>query len=78
MKNVLVTGASRGIGRETARKFYENGYNVIINYNKSEKAALDLQSELPNSMIIQADVSNEAEVKNMVDAVVEKYGTIFP
>ncbi|MEE1042733.1 MAG: SDR family oxidoreductase [Clostridia bacterium] len=76
MKTVLVTGASRGIGRETARKFYENGYNVIINYNKSEKAALDLQSELPNSMIIQADVSNEAEVKNMVDAVVEKYGTI--
>lgn len=76
MKTVLITGASRGIGRDTARKFYENGYNVVINYNKNEKAALDLQSELPNSIVIQADVSNEAEVKCMVDTVVEKFGSI--
>ena len=76
MKTVLITGASRGIGRETARKFYENGYNVIINYYKNEKAALDLQSELPNSMVVKADVSDEAQVKNMIDTVVEKYGFI--
>ena len=76
MKTVLITGASRGIGRDTARKFYENGYNVVINYNKNEKAALDLQSELPNSIVIKADVSNEAEVKCMVDTVVEKFGSI--
>ncbi len=76
MKTALITGASRGIGRETAQKFYKNGYNVIINYNKNEKAALDLQSKLPNSMIIKADVSNESEVKSMIDAVIEKYGFI--
>lgn len=76
MKTVLITGASRGIGRETARKFHENGYNVIINYNNNEKAALDLQSKLPNSMAIKADVSNEAEVKQMTHTVVEKYGFI--
>ena len=76
MKTVLITGASRGIGRDTARKFYKNGYNVVINYNNSEKAALDLQSELPGSVIIKADVSNEADVKNMVNMVVEKFGTI--
>ena len=58
---ILITGASRGIGRETARKFHENGYNVIINYNKNEKAALDLHSMLPNSIVVKADVSVEAE-----------------
>lgn len=76
MKTVLITGASRGIGRETARKFHENGYNVIINYNKNKEAALDLHSMLPNSMIVKADVSVEQEVKAMVDAAIEKYGFI--
>lgn len=76
MKTVLITGASRGIGRETACKFYENGYNIVINYNKNEKAALDLQAKLPGSMIVKADVSIESEVKHMVDAVIEKYGFI--
>lgn len=76
MKTVLITGASRGIGRETARKFHKNGYNVIINYNNNNKAALDLQSELPNSIVIKADVSNEAQVKQMIDTVIEKYGFI--
>ena len=42
-KTVLITGASRGIGCEIARKFYHAGYNVAINYNKSEKEALDLE-----------------------------------
>ena len=39
MKTALITGASRGIGRATAIKFAENGYNVVINYNKSESKA---------------------------------------
>ena len=76
MKTVLITGASRGIGRETARKFHNNGYNVIINYNKNEKAALELQSMLPNSIAIKADVSNETEVKAMIDTAIEKFGFI--
>ena len=40
MKTVLITGASRGIGRATALKFHNKGYNVIINYNKNEKAVV--------------------------------------
>lgn len=38
---VLITGASRGIGAECARTFAKNGYNVAINYFRSEKNALD-------------------------------------
>lgn len=76
MKTVLVTGASRGIGKAIATKFYENGYKVIINYNKSEKEALELQKMLPGSEVVKADVSNEADVKNMVSKVMEKYGFV--
>ncbi len=76
MKTVLITGASRGIGRATAQKFHSQGYNVIINYNKSEKTALELHSMLSNSMVIKADVSNEAEVKAMVETAINRFGFI--
>lgn len=76
MKTVLVTGASRGIGKAIATKFYENGYKVIINYNNSEKEALKLQSMLPGSDAVKADVSNEEDVKSMIETIVKKYGTI--
>ena len=46
MKTVLITGASKGIGAETARVFAENGYAVLINYNNSEEKAQELLSEL--------------------------------
>ncbi|MBQ2765456.1 MAG: SDR family NAD(P)-dependent oxidoreductase, partial [Clostridia bacterium] len=42
MKTVLITGASRGIGRAVSEYFAEHGWQVVINYNKSEKDALSL------------------------------------
>ena len=42
MKNVLITGASRGIGKCCAERFAYEGYNVIINYNESKEKADDL------------------------------------
>lgn len=76
MKNVLITGASRGIGRETARLFHSKGYNVIVNYNKSKAEAETLVSELENSEAVCADVSDLASVRSMVDYLIKKYGTI--
>lgn len=75
-KTVLVTGASRGIGEAVARLFYENGYNVIINYNSSENAAKKLCEELPGSIAIRADVSNEDNVKNMILTSLNHFGKI--
>ena len=45
-KNVLITGASGGIGEAMCREFAKNGYNVVIHYNSSEEAALKLQQEI--------------------------------
>ena len=71
MRTVLITGSSRGIGAETARLFAKNGYNVYINYNKSEKAALSLLDELKDFSVhaVRADVSKSAEVEKMFSEI---------
>ena len=75
-KTVLITGSSRGIGAAMAKLFYENGYNVAINYNNSEKEAKELCSSLPGSLLLKGDVSNESDVRTMVEKSVEHFGKI--
>lgn len=80
-KVVLITGSSRGIGRSTAIKYAQNNYNVVINYNNSYDKARELGDYLVSTygievMIVKADVSNEVEVKDMVDKVISKFGKI--
>ncbi len=80
MKTVLITGASRGIGRAAARKFAKQGYNVAINYYKSKSAAETLCDEIRQSggcaNIFCADVADNNRVQEMIKAVEENFGAI--
>lgn len=73
---ILITGASRGIGREIAIKLANNGNRIIANYNKSEEQANILKQENNNIEIYKADVSKREEVHQMVADVIQKYGKI--
>ena len=79
-KIIIVTGASRGIGKEIAKTLAEEGHTVIANYNKSEKEAKQLQEQLQKENkeieIYKADISQEKECKEMVEYVTKKYKKI--
>ena len=75
-KIIIVTGASRGIGREIAKSLAEKGNRIIANYNKSEEQAKKLQQENPNIEIYKADVSNREEVHEMVEYILKEHGKI--
>jgi len=69
-KNVIITGASTGIGRATAIEFARCGANVVVNYYHSQEAAKEvvdlIMSEGGKAIAIKADVSKSIEVENLV------------
>ena len=79
-KIAIVTGASRGIGREIAKTLARKNIQVIANYNKSEESANNLKNELKEEDIEidikKADVSRREEAKQLVEYTLKKYGRI--
>lgn len=79
MKTVIVTGGSRGIGAAIVKELARD-YNVVLNYNKSEEAAKQIQEELKekgiNIEIFKADVSKREEVKALVQFAIDKFNNI--
>ncbi|GAA0230965.1 3-oxoacyl-[acyl-carrier protein] reductase [Clostridioides mangenotii] len=79
-KTVLITGSSRGIGSNMAEKFAREGYNVLINYNKSKDKAKELQTRLEGEGLsvktFKADVSKRDEVESMFEYCLKEFGDL--
>lgn len=78
--NILITGASRGIGRSTALlASTQRGWNVGLNYNRSQSeatSAIDIIERHSSAIPLQGDITNETDVLRMFDSFEKAYGTI--
>lgn len=79
-KTALVTGGSRGIGREIALELAREGASVAVNFAGNEALALEVVSEIKalgrDAFAIQADVSNSEAVTEMVKVSVDRFGKL--
>ena len=77
---MIVTGAAGGIGKAIAKKFAENGYNVVINYVSAKTDIKTLTKEFEDLgvkvLLVKADVSNKEEAEGLVNQTIEKFGKI--
>ncbi len=87
-KNALITGASSGIGQAIAIRLAQEGCNIAINYRKSaeeaenteemamQKACGDIDNCGVKSLLVQGDVSKEEDILEMINTVVDKFGSL--
>lgn len=77
-KVVLITGASKGIGKATAQRLASEGASVVLNYNTDASSANELVQEIgpERALAVQADASKLPELDRLVDAAVTKFGKI--
>ena len=78
---VLITGSSEGIGRETAFKFAEEGYSVVLTYRRHKKEALRAAEKCvklgaPRVSVVKLDILSDRSIKECVKRVVKQFGHI--
>lgn len=81
MNDVLVTGASRGIGKAIALYLAENGYNLVLHCSKNAERLNDLKSEIESKGVkartLAFDISNRAEAKKVLLNDIETNGVYY-
>ena len=79
-KTAIVTGSAVGVGRATALDLARRGANVVINYSRSEDDAKEavrlVEAEGAKALLVRADVSDDAQVVDMVQRTVDAFGGV--
>lgn len=79
-KVALVTGSSGGIGKYIALKLASEGYDVVIHYNQNEDSGKNVELECQNygvkTLLVKADLSDENDIKIMIDKIINEFGKI--
>jgi enoyl-[acyl-carrier protein] reductase III len=79
-KVALVTGSSRGIGKATAIQLAKEGYDIVVNYARSKKAALEVAAEIESlgrkAIVIRANVGDVDKIKDMFEQIDEEFGRL--
>jgi 3-oxoacyl-[acyl-carrier protein] reductase len=75
-KTAIVTGSASGIGAATAIELSRRGWNVVINYSKSEAEAKKVAAKCKDAITVQADVGDDAQCKKLVQAAMDKWGRV--
>lgn len=80
MKTIIITGGSKGIGKKLVYELAKQKYNIVLNYNKSEKEANEIKEDLKKQgysvEIYQADVKNREEINKMIEFTQNTFGHI--
>lgn len=80
-KVILITGASRGLGSVIAKLFGSKGWQVVVNYRRDFKGAQavvnDINSHGGSAISVKGDVTDEGDVKSLVNYIIEKIGPIY-
>jgi 3-oxoacyl-[acyl-carrier protein] reductase len=75
-KVVIVTGASGGIGSAIARRFAEEGANVVVHYRRQRAQAEALELPEEKSLLVGADLTNEAAVRRLFQSAIKRFGRV--
>jgi enoyl-[acyl-carrier protein] reductase III len=79
-KVALVTGSSRGLGREIAKQLAQQGYDIVVNYARSKKGALETADEVEKlgrkAFVVRANVGDVDKIKAMFEQIKEEFGRL--
>jgi 3-oxoacyl-[acyl-carrier protein] reductase len=75
-KVAIVTGSASGIGAATAVELSRRGFSVLVNYSKSREQAEKVAAKCKDTIVVQADVAEDAQCRKLVQAAMDKWGRV--
>ena len=76
VRTAIVTGSASGIGAATAIELSRRGWSVVVNYSKSKEQAEKVAAKCKDAIVVQADVSDDAQCRRLAQAALDKWGRV--